>query len=145
MTKSEATPGDRFDLRMSGQLEEPCLLNERQATLFLISSLMKQVLKSPNTSTMSNDLISKFQRRMQTTSIDTLYHMWDSETHALENGNVERHVPLTIEDRVQCQMCFEYRRPGETICTCGRYSRTNDYVKLWLRHCVQLYAQQHHA
>ena len=25
------------------------------------------------------------------------------------------------------------------------YSRTNDYVKLWLRHCVQLYAQQHHA
>ena len=25
------------------------------------------------------------------------------------------------------------------------YSRTNDYVILWLRHCVQLYAQQHHA
>ena len=28
---------------------------------------------------------------------------------------------------------------------CTSYSRTNDYVKLWLRHCVQLYAQQHHA
>ena len=25
------------------------------------------------------------------------------------------------------------------------YSRTNDYVKLWLRHFVHLYAQQHHA
>ena len=56
---------------------------------------------------------------MQKTSIDTLYHIWDSETHALENGNVERHVPLTIEDRVQRHICFEYRRPGETICTCG--------------------------
>ena len=22
---------------------------------------------------------------------------------------------------------------------------TSNYVKLWLRHCVQLYAQQHHA
>ena len=28
---------------------------------------------------------------------------------------------------------------------CTSYSRTNDYVKLWLRHCVQLYAQRHHA
>ena len=28
---------------------------------------------------------------------------------------------------------------------CTSYSRTNDYVKLWLRHCVQLYAQQQHA
>ena len=28
---------------------------------------------------------------------------------------------------------------------CTSYSRTNDYVKLWLRHCVQLYAQQYHA
>ena len=63
LTKSEATPGDRFDLRMSRQFEEPCLLNERQATLFLISSLMKQVSKSPNTLTMSNDLISKFSKK----------------------------------------------------------------------------------
>ena len=31
------------------------------------------------------------------------------------------------------------------IIPCTSYSRTNDYVKLWLRHCVQLYAQQHHA
>ena len=31
------------------------------------------------------------------------------------------------------------------IISCTSYSRTNDYVNLWLRHCVQLYAQQHHA
>ena len=33
----------------------------------------------------------------------------------------------------------------EGLKLCTSYSRTNDYVKLWLRHCVQLYAQQHHA
>ena len=42
------------------------------------------------------------------------------------------------------------RLPGDGnfcrgIKPCTSYSRTNDYVKLWLRHCVQLYAQQHHA
>ena len=47
VTKSEATLGDSIDLRKSGQHEELCTLNERQATVFLISSLMKQVLKSP--------------------------------------------------------------------------------------------------
>ena len=38
---------------------------------------------------------------------------------------------------------------ASTLCKgirpCASYSRTNDYVILWLRHCVQLYAQQHHA
>ena len=41
------------------------------------------------------------------------------------------------------------RRPkakvDEAVDLYVKYSRTNDYVKLWLRHCVQLYAQQHHA
>ena len=49
LTKPEATPGDRIDLRILGQNEESCLLNEKQPKVFLISSLMKQVLKSPNT------------------------------------------------------------------------------------------------
>ena len=38
---------------------------------------------------------------------------------------------------------IDFRCRGIKRCT--SYSRTNDYVKLWLRHCVQLYAQQHHA
>ena len=59
MTKLEATPRDRIDSRISGQPEEPFFffLNERQAKEFLISSLLKQVVKSPNKSTMINDLI----------------------------------------------------------------------------------------
>ena len=51
-TKQEATPRDRIDLRISGQSEEHFFLNEREAKVFLISTLMKQVLKSPNKSTM---------------------------------------------------------------------------------------------
>ena len=39
---------------MSGQLEERYVLNEREAKVMLISSLMKHVLKSPNKSTMIN-------------------------------------------------------------------------------------------
>ena len=42
LTKPEVTLGDRIDLCMSGQPEEPCLLNEGQAKVSLISSLMKQ-------------------------------------------------------------------------------------------------------
>ena len=43
----EATPGDTVALRIWSQLE-PKTLNEREAKVFLISSLMRQVLKSPN-------------------------------------------------------------------------------------------------
>ena len=42
-----------------------------------------------------------------------------SETHALQNGNLERLEVFKIEDRVQCQVCFKYQRPGATFCTCG--------------------------
>ena len=38
--------GDRIDLRTPGQPEEPLFLNEREAKTLLISSLIKQVLKS---------------------------------------------------------------------------------------------------
>ena len=57
--------------------------------------------------------------------------------------------------RLSCWRSQEYPfLRGRVECTfvvcrgikpCTSYSRTNDYVKLWLRHCVQLYAQQHHA
>ena len=57
LTEPVATPGDSIDQRISGQPEEPYLLNEKQANVFLTSSLMKQLLKSPNKSTLINDLI----------------------------------------------------------------------------------------
>ena len=48
------------------------------------------------------------------------------------------------------EVIAEARHKGKTVNIASlmdlcQYSRTNDYVKLWLRHCVQLYAQQHHA
>ena len=42
----------------------------------------------------------------------------DAENHALQNGNLERHEVLKIEDRVQCHTGFRYQRPGETFRTC---------------------------
>ena len=44
----------------------------------------------------------------------------DSESHAEQNGNLERHEVSKIEDRVQCRRCLRYQRPGETFCGCGR-------------------------
>ena len=35
LTKCEATLGDRIDLRTSGQPEEPYLLHERQANIYI--------------------------------------------------------------------------------------------------------------
>ena len=45
LTKPQATPGDRIDLRMSGQPEELNPLNEKQAQIFLIASLVKKSLE----------------------------------------------------------------------------------------------------
>ena len=63
-----------FALRISGQLEELCTLNKNEAQVFLISNLMKQVLKSPDKPKMINDLIKNLQRKMQQESITILYH-----------------------------------------------------------------------
>ena len=73
--KPMATLGDRIDLCISGQFEELCALNKKEAQVFLISNLMKQVLKSPNKSNMINDLIKNLQRKMQQESITILYHI----------------------------------------------------------------------
>ena len=45
----------------------------------------------------------------------------DSEIHAIQNGNLERHEVSEIEDRVQCRRCLRYHRPGETCCGYGRF------------------------
>ena len=74
LTKPWATPGDRLHLGISGQPEEPYTPNENAAKVF-ISSMMKQVLKSPNTSTMVHDLIKIYSLKNQNKSITILYHI----------------------------------------------------------------------
>ena len=66
--KPEATPGDRIHFSISGQPEELHALNEKQAQIFLISSLMKQVLKSPNTSTNIHEVIKNYAQKDATNS-----------------------------------------------------------------------------
>ena len=57
LTKSEATLGHSIDLRKSGQPEELCTLNERQATFFFDFQFDEASLEVSNKSTMINDLI----------------------------------------------------------------------------------------
>ena len=76
MTKPEATPGDRIDFRKSGQPEEPNTLKEKEAQVFLISSLMTQVSKSPNKSTMTHDFINNhFTEKKKPESLTILNHL----------------------------------------------------------------------
>ena len=60
------------------------------------------------------DLIKKYSKTH--TEKDDYYFVShrDSETHALQNRHLERHEVSTLEDRVPCQICFKYQRPGET-------------------------------
>ena len=44
--KPEATLSDRIDWRISGQPEEPHTLNEKEATVFLISMLITDLIKN---------------------------------------------------------------------------------------------------
>ena len=72
--RQEATPGDRMYLRISVQLEELYLLNHRETTVFLISSLTKQVLSSLHKSAMITDLVKNYAKEKQKESIAILYH-----------------------------------------------------------------------
>ena len=101
---------------ISGQLEEPHAPNEKQAKVSLMSSLMKEVLKSASKSTMINEL---FTDECRTSRLLPWSHR-HSESHALQNGNLERHEVSKIEDRVHCQICFKYLKASETFCTCAR-------------------------
>ena len=101
LSKLEASPGDRSGLRISGQPEEPHLLNGRRAEAFLISRLMKQVLKSPSKSTVINDLIKDSHKNTRKVYDHPVPHR-DSENHDLQNGNLERHE--VSKDRRSCSM-----------------------------------------
>ena len=101
MTKPEATPGDRLDLCISGQLEEPQFAErEGDAKAFLISCLMKQVLKSPKISTIFDGLIKHCSQKNaeRVNYFPTLPR--DSENHAPLNCDLERHEILKIEHSV---------------------------------------------
>ena len=89
---------------ISGQLEEPQLLNERRKTHFSFSNLMKQVLKSPNKSTMMDDSIKNYARHNPEQVDYSPVSQGESENNALRHSNMERHEVLKIEDRVQCHI-----------------------------------------
>ena len=45
-----------------------------------------------------------------------------------DNGEVkeccpilEKHEIVKSEERIQCQSCHEYGKPGRTSCTCGKF------------------------
>ena len=80
---------------------------------------MKQVLKSPNTSAMGNDLINIFHCLMRNRTITTLYHtqILKIVLHRTVFWNDMKF--LKIEDCVQCHTCCTYQRPGVTFCSCG--------------------------
>ena len=100
VTQPEATLGDRIDLRISGQPEEPYPLNERQAKVFFIFSLMKQVLKFPNKSTESNDLIKNHSQK-SAEKVDYIPVQCRDSENASQNCNLARLGVFKVEDRVQ--------------------------------------------
>ena len=93
--KPEAAPRDRNDLRTSGQIEESETLNEKEAELFLNSSVMQQILKSPNKSRMIHDLINNYS---QTNAARVDYYPVshrDSEIHAEQTAS-EFTIPFCV-------------------------------------------------
>ena len=63
-----------------------------------------------------------------------------------EKRGKSKRSPDVSAKKLMLESLLSYRFRGcRGIKSCTSWSRTNDYVKLRLRHCVQLYAQQHHA
>ena len=107
--KPAATPGERIDLRTTGQPEVPHAQHEKSGKTYLISSLTKQVLNSPNKSTIIAKFIRNYaQEKTQQVEYCPVSHQ-DSEIHTGQNGKTERHEVSKIEDSVQCQKCSRYR------------------------------------
>ena len=71
---------------------------------------MKQVLASPNKSTMINNLIKNYSQKNAETVGDYPASHRDAEIHALQNGNLQRPEVSKIEDRVQCQTRVKYQK-----------------------------------
>ena len=79
---------------------------------------MKQVLKSPNKSTVINDSIKNHSHteECRKTSITSLAHI---EIRKSKLNQTVTWNDMKIEDRVRCPRCFKHHTPGETWCTCG--------------------------
>ena len=119
LTKLEATPGDRSDLRILGQLVEPQQLDERRkciSYLQLDETSLEVFKQIDDDQRFGQKLLTEKSR---TSRLQPCVPYRDSENHAPQNGELERHEVLNIEDRVQCHTCFKDRRPGEIFCTCG--------------------------
>ena len=79
-----------------------CQENTRKRKQLLVSSLTQQVLKfySPNKSVLIADLINNFAQKTGNVEYCLVSHD-DSEIHAKQHGNLERHEVSKIENRVQ--------------------------------------------
>ena len=80
------------------------------------------VLKSSNKSTMINDLIMNYsQRNAEKVDYDPVSHR-DSETHAPQNGNLERHE--VVKDRTSCSMSnmFQVSKTRRNILYLWKYA-----------------------
>ena len=117
----EATPDERIDLRMSSQPDVPHTEDVKGEKSRHIPCLTKQVFNSPNEPMLVADLIKNYSRK-QTEHVEyyPVSHD-DSETHAEQNGNLERLEVSKIEDRVQRQTCLDIPETKRNIsCGCGR-------------------------
>ena len=115
LTKPWATPGDRLHLGISGQPEEPKTPNEKaikSLSHFQLDEASLEVSKHiDNGSRLDQDL---FAEKSEQVDYYLVSHR-DVEIHAAQIGNLEWHEVSKIEDRVQCHICFQYRRPGQTF------------------------------
>ena len=112
--KPAATPGERIDLRTTGQPEVPHAQDEKSGKTFLISSLTKTSLDFSN----QIDDDCRFDQESCTEYYPVSHQ--DSVIHAEQNDKLERHEVSKIEDRVQCQKCSRYRDQAKHFCGCGR-------------------------
>ena len=112
--KPEATPGEQIDLRISGEPEELYTQHDREDIAFLTFSLKKQILNSPQKSTIIADSIKNYAREKNEKVENYLVSHQDSEIHAEQNGSLERHEASKIEDRVSCPKCLGHSEQSET-------------------------------
>ena len=101
-------------------------LSEKEAITFLISSLTKGVMNSPNKSTMTTDVINNYSQEKQKESMTIMHHI---KIQKLMLNKMATWSDM-IEDRVQCQICLGYHRPGEACSICGHMlQRITEEVK----------------
>ena len=96
--KPEATLGER--LTCAYLVNQKYTQMQKRGQIILISNLTKQVLISYRKSILIADVINYCAQKKTETVEYCLVSHHDSEIHAAENGNLERHEASKIEDRV---------------------------------------------